>query len=451
MNIRVLREAGGIGDVVRVIPAIQGLREAYPHAHIDAFLPHYYAPLVERAGVAHRIIKTTMQQRRSRLSAPDESKHPYLKTDRSPYDLTVDLYCPAFAHELRHRHDVWNDRIELFCEAAGCYPETMTPRIPVERSECDHARKILRGSGVPERKGWVALQPFSTDPARNWPKAHWAELAELIGMAGYGVFAIDGNAGRCNGLPCPLMGGKSLLEASAILSVCRLVIGPDSGLLHLAGAVNTPGLGVVCSQPGGVLYRHYPKHAYIQPDVKDTPPFCTWPCLWNRPARCTRSSLSKVGDTCNLLKAIRPELVAETSLRILDGGAVGRLPGAPPPGPSASPRAVLKHIPQRAHVLDVCAGLSAALAAERARHSVTFHAAHIVPIPARDRAYERVALFAAAGGHAKRVQWLREVFRVLDVGGKLYAPNMNALARANGFKRITDGIYEKETTWPKSW
>ena len=448
MNIRVLREAGGIGDVVRVIPAIRGLRETYPRAHIDAFLPHHYAPLVERAGVAHRVIKTNMHQRRSRLAVPDESKHPYLKTDRA-YDLTVDLYCPAFAHELKHRHDVWNDRIELFCEAAGCYPENMTPHISLKQSERDHAREILRGSGVPERKGWVALQPFSTDPARNWPKADWAELAELMGLAGYGVFAIDGNAGRCHGLPCPLMGGKSLIEAAAILSVCRLVIGPDSGLLHLAGAVNTPGLGVVCSQSGGVLYRHYPKHTYIQPELKDTPPFCKWPCLWNRPARCTRSNLSKAGDTCNLLKTIPPALVAETALRLLDSAA-GRLPGVPPPGPSASPRAVLSLLPPRAHVLDVWAGLSEELTQHQCRHSITFHAAHVIPVPVQERAYKHAAFFAV-DGKLSATQWLRELSRVLDVGGKLYAPIPDTLARAHGFKRIAEGIYEKETTWPKFW
>jgi len=82
MNIRVLREAGGLGDIVRILPAIRGLREKYPTARIDVFLPGAYAPLVRRAGDADNIIETSFATRRSRLAEPDEERWPYARAGR---------------------------------------------------------------------------------------------------------------------------------------------------------------------------------------------------------------------------------------------------------------------------------------------------------------------------------------------------------------------------------
>jgi len=417
MNIRVLREAGGLGDIVRILPVIRGLREKYPTARIDVFVPGAYAPLVRRAGEADNIIETSLARRRSRLAKPDEKRWPYLSTDVE-YDKTVDLYCPAFAYELVRGRDVWHDRIELFCMAAGVRPREMRPRIPIAQEEVDGAKRLLRSLGIAERRGWVAVQPFSTDPARDWPREKWRMLADALSLEGYGVFVLDCVPDRAADFPCPRVTGQPLPAVGAVLRAIQLLIGPDSGLLHLAAAVGGRGLGLTASQSGAVLYRHYPHHTYVQPAETDAPKGCSWPCYWRRPARCARMNLKAAGKTCPALAGLPVAVVARAAVHLLDRGG-RRLPDTPPVGPSSGSR----NIPLSARV-----------------------------IPARDRSLGHLELRPLPG--TTLVQSMDEHFRVLRIGGTLHALTRFArLLRDRGFIVIRRGplhsIYLKGDTWPK--
>lgn len=417
MNIRVLREAGGVGDVVRMLPAIRGLREKYPDARIDVFVPKYYQCLVERGGCATNIYDAPCVEgkRRARLAEINEERWPYMKTDVE-YDRSVDLYCPAFAYELKNGRNVWHDRIELFCIAADVQPSDMRPAIRITSDEKDAARTLLLESGIAERKGWVAIQPFSTDGGRDWPKEHWKALADALSNAGYGVFALD-SAKRPHDFPCPQLTGKPLIHVAAVLSIVRVLIGPDSGLLHLAAAVGGAGIGLTASQPGGVLYRHYPRHTYIQPDNVE---FCEWPCFWKRGGKCARRNYAERGDTCYALATLKPGLVIAAALNHLDSDSGDqRLPDTPPVGPGSGPRRVA-----------FCRSV----------------------IPARDRSIGHLELGQSAD--ISLSQSLKEHFRVLRKGGTLHAVNrIIPLARSHGFTLLrrgpTHSLFQKTHTWPK--
>jgi len=416
MNIRVLREAGGVGDVVRILSAIRGLREKYPDARIDVFVPRYYRGIVERGGDASNIYNAPCVEgkRRSRLAPADEERWAYMKTNVS-YDLTVDLYCPAFAHELRAGRAVYADRIELFCEAAGVRPSSYTPSMTIAAKEQDAARKMLLERGIAEGKGWIVIQPFCTDGGRDWPAAHWKALADALCNAGYGVMALD-SAKRVRDFPCSRITGLSLMRVAEVLSVARLVIGPDSGMLHLAGAVGTQGIGLTAGQSGGVLYRHYPRHTYIQPSDEMV---CDWPCYWQRGRVCARQAYARRRDTCYALRTLSPATVVEAVLDYLERGGADacRLPSRPPRRPSGT--------------VDGPAPV----------------------FPARDRTVERAEFRRYPGGTTVG-EWLWEYFRVLKVGGELTVVRelLDGRKRLPGLVLVgestTELTYRKAATWP---
>ncbi len=472
MNIRVLRESGGIGDVVRILPAIAGLREKYPHAVIHVFIPPEYSCLVERAGDADKVFPTA-PNRRPRLAPVDEAQFPYLNTGVK-YDLTVDLYCPAFRHEADMRGEVWNDRIELFCKAADAWPVSLSPNLPITVAERDAARQLLEERGIPRKKGWIALQPFSTDPARDWPRESWRALADALARDGYGVFILDAFAGRTRDFPAPQVTGLPLLELAALLSVTDLLIAPDSGLAHLCGAVGGRALGLTASQSGAVLYRHYPRHSYIQPDVvavqsavrnPQSAISCRWPCYWSRPAECQRMTLKAAGRTCPCLARLSVTEVLEAAGQLLTHGdartVMASVPFGEPPTDPQTVRSVASLLPPRARLLDVAGVLARSLRAAGARHDFRLEACHLLPIPACDRTEESAALFGmpeglpagnVAGGSP--ADWLWELFRVLKVGGRLIADERCLLlAGAMGFqlqaRRPGFALFTKPATWPR--
>jgi heptosyltransferase-3 len=106
---------------------------------------------------------------------------------------------------------------------------------------------------LPELPGpgpWMAVAPGSGSPRKNWPLALYYEVSRTLGWDyGLGVVWL---AGPAEGEMLPYLGpltqaqGQLLLanhplaRVARVLSRCRLYIGNDSGLTHLAAAVPGP-------------------------------------------------------------------------------------------------------------------------------------------------------------------------------------------------------------------
>jgi ADP-heptose:LPS heptosyltransferase len=323
VNIRIVREAGGVGDVVRVLPVLAALRKKHPDATLWLYAPPAFKEIYEHGEVPHRFVPTPMGNgRRPRLSPLDESKWPYLKApDGVTFDLSVDLYCPGFEHEIRAGHDVTKDRIQCFCEAAGVWPCYPLPQYHVRESERAEARAYIEHDKLRDgKRGLIGLQPFSTDPARDWPEAHWVALANALEAAGFGILVFDVVTARARRFRQQCCTAKPLWLTAAVVAECDLVVTPDSGLFHLAAAVDTPALGLFASQSGEIMSRWYPKARPLSP-ARDVPKpeGCEWPCFWRRPRPCQREVLKRDGRTCPVLAELNPVSVLNAALRPGDG------------------------------------------------------------------------------------------------------------------------------------
>jgi ADP-heptose:LPS heptosyltransferase len=113
-----------------------------------------------------------------------------------------------------------------------------------------YASAILSGNGVHQDELLIAIGPGASLAGKRWPLARFVKLAawaqtdlgariiilgsreeEPMGRAMQGQL----QKGIIN-----LTGGTTLRQAIAVLRRCRLYIGNDSGVKHLAAAANTP-------------------------------------------------------------------------------------------------------------------------------------------------------------------------------------------------------------------
>jgi heptosyltransferase III len=106
---------------------------------------------------------------------------------------------------------------------------------------------------LPELPGpgpWMAVAPGSGSPRKNWPLAYYYEVSRTLGWDyGLGVVWLAGPAEE-DMLPYLgpltqaqgqlLLANRPLARVARVLSRCRLYIGNDSGLTHLAAAVPGP-------------------------------------------------------------------------------------------------------------------------------------------------------------------------------------------------------------------
>jgi ADP-heptose:LPS heptosyltransferase len=136
---------------------------------------------------------------------------------------------------------------------------TRAPTFPVEAADAVWADTWLRedealAAGVDGgREGagtLVAIHPGTGAPVKNWLAGRWAEVARELQRRHGARVVLTGGAGeralveqiaaRVEPRPATLVGETTLGQLAALFSRCGLVVGGDSGPLHLAAAVGTP-------------------------------------------------------------------------------------------------------------------------------------------------------------------------------------------------------------------
>jgi len=106
---------------------------------------------------------------------------------------------------------------------------------------------------LPELPGpgpWLAVGPGSGQPLKNWPLAHYYEVSralawefklQVVWLAGPAEAALlPYLAGLAAAQGQVLLANRPLARVAKVLSRCRLYVGNDSGLTHLAAAVGRP-------------------------------------------------------------------------------------------------------------------------------------------------------------------------------------------------------------------
>ena len=132
----------------------------------------------------------------------------------------------------------------------------------VSEEEKGKAKAFLRENGVSGDDVLVGIGAGATfGPAKRWPPEYFAGLAdELIRKYSvrillFGVSEEKGIASQiCDSMrerPLNLVGRTNLRQLGALLSMCRLLVSNDSGVMHVGAAVKTPLVAVFGSTDPG--------------------------------------------------------------------------------------------------------------------------------------------------------------------------------------------------------
>ena len=243
-----------IGDAVMTTPALEALHESSPEAAIDIVAGHRSAPVFRHCPYRGEIFLKDKQK--WLRGYPDLLRQ--LLAHR--YDLVVDLRTDGFSMLLRAskrcqkkrrgREDGLHAVQEHLNTIGSLVPAPADPqtRIWLSSEEKAFAERVLDDGGGSDR---LAIAPGCGGPEKVWPPEKFAELADrlqdrfsevvLLGGPGdvsYAQRLLQTTSCRAR----DLTGQTDILQAAAVIRHCRLFIGNDSGLGHLASAVSTPSL-----------------------------------------------------------------------------------------------------------------------------------------------------------------------------------------------------------------
>jgi heptosyltransferase III len=252
-RILVLR-GGALGDFIVTLPALALMRRRWPDARIELAGNARASALVTAGGLLDAV-HSQHEGRWSALFAEGELPHDF-GAWLAGFDLVVN-YWPDPDGALRNWFPLREGQQFLTASAwpqrspaAAHYCEPLAALGLETRSFfCGLERGLVIPGGLPARRpevrhGAIALHPGSGSPRKNWPLERWAEFASALrrNHPDRERLIISGEAETDNllaNLGRPLR-NRTLPELADELARCRLFVGHDSGVSHLAAACGVP-------------------------------------------------------------------------------------------------------------------------------------------------------------------------------------------------------------------
>lgn len=263
-----------IGDTILAQPLFARLHERHPGLLLDAFAPAWAAPVLARMREIRRVIPNPFAHGEFNLAGRWRAGRALKQVG---YDAAIVLpnswksALPPFFAGIPQRIGFKGEarrcllnrihsldeaalpqlaqRYALLAEEAGT---TAPAPLAAPHLEVDAAsvRATLTALELDASRAPVAFCPGAEyGPATRWPARHFAELARRLAETDFPVWLVgsakDAPIGTeietLSGGACRNLCGKTDLgQAIDLLSCARLVVSNDSGLMHVAAALDRP-------------------------------------------------------------------------------------------------------------------------------------------------------------------------------------------------------------------
>jgi heptosyltransferase-1 len=268
-------KTSSLGDVIHHMPALTEARRHLPHAHLSWLVEESFVPLAQLHPAVDAVIAVASRRWRTQLRRPSAWREirTFVRQLRARrYDEIVDVQgllrtaifarlargrrhgydassirepVASFFYDVRHRvdrslHAVARNRrltaLALDYDVAG------PPDLGLDRAR-------LAG---PAHAPYAILFHATAQPGKEWPEEFWVDVGRTLASRGlelvlpWGTPRERERSLRLAGA----MGGASVPDRQPLDAVARaiagasLVVGVDTGLLHLAAALGVPLVGI---------------------------------------------------------------------------------------------------------------------------------------------------------------------------------------------------------------
>ena len=263
-----------IGDTVLATPSLDALRRFLPDAQIDVLLEDWVAPVLEGFEAVDNILTVERKSKKSRFETAR-------KIRRNRYDVAFNLHGGTTAtffvrisgarHRVGFAHYSYSFLYNyLLSSSADFWQKEFTHSaeqqlallgfvgVPVEdkpKSRLNITEKATNSveeklqSPIANRQSPIALiHPVAAFNTKQWATEDFARIAEYLSKKGFQTVAVATkkerdvleNLKKLSNAPILTFDDLNLPEITALAAKAQIFVGNDSGIAHIAAAVNTP-------------------------------------------------------------------------------------------------------------------------------------------------------------------------------------------------------------------
>ena len=282
-----------IGDILFTLPAVHAIRDHFPNAKITFMTSKENAPLIGGFRDVDEVIgiDRSVYHRRNPKAIFVETFSLFRWLRREKFSLAVDFqgygetgmitwlsraknrwgsvyrrgrgwaYTHGIPRENLAHPANWNLSLLRQCGVSG---GTVRNEFVLPEAVCEEARRFLAAQGLDAAKPILFIQPFTSSPRKSWPLenflalgGHWRDRGVQIMFGGGPSDSAALEPARQAGFS--VSAGVPLLVTAGLMKLSTLIVGGDTGLLHLSVAM---GKRVVMLMPSATRSRFHPfQHA----------------------------------------------------------------------------------------------------------------------------------------------------------------------------------------------
>lgn len=319
-----------MGDVVHALPAVMDIKNHLPNAQVDWVVERAFAPLLEVSPVVDNVISCEIRRWRKTFWTSQTRREVQAfkhQLQKKSYDAIIDLQGlskSAFVSWLAklnpngRRFAIGNQTdgssYEFLTRWVADKPIEVQNRVhAVERSRiiCSKALNfnyldnsdeneslnkvksaltvVPSGTVLPKT---IALIHASSRADKTWPLTYWTKLGEALMSKGFNIALPQGSdfeLEQARAISNTLVGSKVWLkmgldEVTAHLAACVGVIGVDSGLSHIAEALDLPLVQIYNFETNwrtGPIRNDFQTSIYANPTPSPEDVLAKWDLCWN--------------------------------------------------------------------------------------------------------------------------------------------------------------------------
>lgn len=266
-----------VGDMVMAQSLFKTLQQQNPAHLIDVVAPAWSVPVLQRMPEINEAIVLPVKHkefallRRYRLGRSLRGRH-YDRAITLPRSYKSALL-PFFAGvtirsgyrgEMRYGllnnihvldKSILKQTVQRYVALAGTKSATCAPDIPSPRLtvNADNQAKVLATLGLSTRLPIIGMMPGAEyGPAKQWPVHSFQQLARDLVAKGYQVwvFGSEKDHGAAAAISTDssqihnLCGKTQLADVIDLIALCKYCVTNDSGLMHVACAVDVPVIAI---------------------------------------------------------------------------------------------------------------------------------------------------------------------------------------------------------------
>ena len=270
-------KTSSLGDVIHCLPVIEDIHAHYPDAQIDWVVEESFADIPRMHPAIHQVYTVALRRWRKQLlnsKTWSEIKQFRQLIVTNQYDAVIDTQgllksalITRMANGVKHGYDKLSIREPISSRfydstyvisyqqhavsrnrtlaalSLNYFPPTNVPDYGIQ-AKAD----LVETSSKPFV---IALHGTSRD-SKLWPVEHWIDLGKALNARQLNMLLPWSNAAEllraeqiANGLENAIVLPKlSIAELASVISLAKAAVGVDTGLSHLAAALNIPTIAI---------------------------------------------------------------------------------------------------------------------------------------------------------------------------------------------------------------